>query len=230
MTKRWLWILITAAAAASPAAGQVCNGLPFRGQRMVAASYLTGDAADSPYSLRELGATGVYQLPGWSPFGTHQLLRVEAAGGRASLEGPGPTAGTLVQVRGNGGMLGLSYTIDVLPSSYAGDYAICVSAGLQRQWWWVSGSSGGGMILPVWLSFGAPLRAGPTGLFPHAALGAYARDVAGDSQQGRVESHGVRPWGDVGLGFFLGPARIDAALHHEFRTRQRAVITFALPM
>ncbi len=225
---RTLVLAALAVGAASPAAGQVCNGLPFRGRGIVAASYLSGEAADSPFALRELGGSYVRQLPGWSPLETHHALRIDAAFGRASfdtLAAPGMPG----HFAGSGGMVGASYTLDVLPSSYGGDYTVCVSAGLQRQWWRVSGSNGGGVVLPVWLSFGAPLQAGPIGVFPHVSVGAYGRLVSGQGPLRPVRERGFRPWGDAGVGFILGPARIDAAVRHEFQARERAVLTIATP-
>lgn len=223
-----LALLITLAAAAGPAAGQACNGLPFRGRGLVAASYLAGDAADSPYALHEYGGTVVRQLPGWSPFATHHLLRFDATGGRASLDTLAPATGLVTRIGGGGGALGGSYTVDVLPGSYAGDYAICASAAVQGQWWNVGGFTASAVTVPVWLSFGGPLRVGTAGVSAHAGFGAYWRTVSGDGPQGSLARRGLRPWGDAGAGLLLGPARLDATVRHEFRTRQRVVVTFGI--
>ncbi len=232
--QRWRGILILGVvagvgAAAPPAAAQVCNGLPFRGRGIVAASYLSGDAADSPFALREYGASVTRQLPGWSPLGTHHVVRLEGGLGRASFDTLTAAAGP-AHFAGSGGSLGGSYTLDVLPGSYTGEYVVCVSGGLQGQWWRVAGLNGGGVTLPVWLSFGVPLRLGPTGIFPHAGFGGYWRAVTGNAPDGSVRARGFRPWGEVGAGLLLGPARLDGALRHEFRTRERLVVTLGLEL
>ncbi len=232
--QRWrralmLGVVAGVAAAAPPAAAQVCNGLPFRGRGIVAASYLSGDAADSPFALREYGASVTRQLPGWSPLATHHVVQLEGGAGRASFDtltaGAGPT-----HFAGSGGSLGGSYTLDVLPGSYIGDYVLCISGGLQGQWWRVSGLNGGGLTVPLWLSFGAPLRLGPTGVFPHAAFGGYWRAVTGEAPYRSVRAHGLRPWSEAGVGVLLGPTRLDGAVRHEFRTRERLVLTLGLEL
>ncbi len=232
--ERWHRILMAAVlvvgGAASPAVGQVCNGLPFRGRGIVAASYMDGDAADSPYALHQYGGILVHQLPGWSPLGTHQVVRIEGMVGRASLDSLVVATGSATHFAGSGGTAGASYTVDVLPASYAGEYVLCLSAGVQGQWWHVTGMDGGGVTLPVWLSFGAPLRRGPTGFFPHASFGAYWRTVTGQAPAGPVRSHGVLPWADAGVGLLLGRTRVDAVIRHELRARERALVTFAFQL
>ena len=135
--------------------------------------------------------------------------------------------GASAHLSGSGGAVGGSYTLDVLPASCAGEYVLCPSGGLQGEWWRVSGMSARGMTLPLWLSFGAPLRLGVMGIFPHASFGGYARLVTGEVPSGALRSRDLRPWGDAGL--LLGPAAVDASIRHEFRTRERAVLTFSVP-
>src|SRR5512141_1368846 len=132
-------LLLSAAVCALPLAAQVCNGMPFSGHGMVAASYLSGDAADSPYTVRQYGAELVHQLNAWTPLGTHQLIRLEGAAGRASEDIPRGLNLPPDHVGGSGASAGLAYTLDVLPGSYAGPYVICLSSAVQGQWWRVAG-------------------------------------------------------------------------------------------
>ena len=222
-------VLLAGAAAATPAAAQLCNGLPFRSRGIVAASYLTGDAADSPYVLREYGASVARQLPGWSPFGTHQVVRAQGGVGRASFDTLTAATGP-AHFAGNGGSVGVSYTVDVLPASVTGEYVLCLSGGLQGQWWHVAGLGAGGVAAPIWLSFGAPIRLGSLALFPHGSFGAYWRAVTGQAPDGPVRERGVRPWSDTGAGLMLGRARLDAVLRHELDTRERVVFSFGLEL
>ncbi len=212
----------------SPAAAQACNGLPFRGRGLLGASYLAGDAADSPYALHELGGMVLRQLPGWSPFGTHHMVRIEASGGAASLDTLAPATGVMTHIGGSGGTAAGSYTVDVLPGSYAGDYSICLSGAVQGQWWTVGGFNAGDLTVPVWLSVGVPVRVKSGGVSAHAGFGAYWRSVSGVGPRGSMAGAGVRPWGDAGAGVLLGPARIDATLRHEVRARERVSVTFGV--
>lgn len=214
-------------AAASPARGQVCNGLPFRGNGMVAARYVSGDAADRPYTIRALGAVVVRQLPGWDPVGGHHAVSFNASGANATWMDARALPGA-PRLAGRGASGGAVYTADLLPGSYGGAYTLCLSGGVQGQWWQVDRLSSRGVTVPLFLSFGVPLGSARFGVLPHASFGAYGRVLAGSSPEGSVRTRGLRPWSEAGVGFYAGHVRTDAGLEHEFRSAARVLLTLGL--
>ncbi len=222
-------LAVAALALAAPARGQVCEGLPFRGTAAVAATYLSGDAADGPYAVRQLGGILVRQLPGWSPLGTHQALRLEAAGGQASWHTP-PQAPLPAGFEGLGARARLGYTLDVLPNSAVGSYVVCASAALEGEYWRVGGLGAGGATLPAWLSFGVPLGPSSFAILPHASFGGYLRAISGRTPAGDLRPHGFSPWAELGAGLVARGLSLDLGLRHEFHSRERVVVRAGLDL
>ncbi|MBX6365739.1 MAG: hypothetical protein IRZ00_17970 [Gemmatimonadetes bacterium] len=216
--------LLLAVLAAGRVDAQTCNGLPIRGRGAVAASYLRGDAAETPLELAQYGGAAVVQIPGWSPFHTRHAVRVEARYGDATAEQR--QNGTLV-TRFPGHQYGAAagYTVDVLPQSYVGDYVICLNAGADASHWEIDGQSGTVFTIPAGLTFGVDLHGATVGVAPHAGFGAFWHHAAGDTPLGRVERSGVKPWGEGGVGVTVGPMHADASVRHEFKVSRRARFT-----
>lgn len=225
-------VLFLAALAVPVAArAQVCNGLPFRSEGGVVGTYVSGDASDTPYHVRQYGGSIVQQLPFWTPFGTHHAIRLDGVGGTADWTGKlAPTDLVDSHFGGHQGSGGISYTMDILPQSVAGSYVICLSAGVQGVWWRVEDMQGRGLTAPFWLSFGVPLRVGAFGANPHASFGGYYRKVTGEAPVANVLTRGFRPFGDAGVGLMIGPLRVDGTVRHEFRTRSRGMVSFGFAM
>lgn len=216
-------LALAALVIASPARSQVCEGLPFRGTAAAAATYTSGDAADGPYSVRQYGGALVHQLPGWSPLGTHQVVRLTAAAGQATWHSA-PRVLPATRFDGRQASAGIGYTLDALSNSAVGSYVVCASAALEGQYWRVGGASAGGATLPLWLSFGLPLGPAAFALVPHAGFGAYARAISGRSPEGDLRPHGLSPWAAIGLGLAARGLSLDGSLRHEFHSRQRLVV------
>lgn len=214
-------LLVAALAAAGPADAQTCNGMPMRGRGAVAATYLRGDAAETPLELEQYGGGAVVQIPGWSPFQTRHAVRVEARYGDAAAE---QRQNGILVTRFPGHQYGVAagYTVDVLPHSYVGQYVICLNAGADASHWDIDGQSGTVFTIPADLSFGVDLHGGTFGVTPHAGFGAFWHHTAGDTPLGRVERSGFKPWGEGGIGLTVGPMHVDASVRHEFKVRRRA--------
>jgi len=217
-------LLLAALGGAAPLHAQACNGLPLRHRGVVAGTYLNGTAAETPLQLEQYGAAVVYQLPGRSPWGTHQAVRLDGRYGDAAAERK--LNGLLVD-RFPGHQYGASagYTVDVLPSSYVGQYVVCLNVGADASHWDIDGESGTVFSLPAGLSFGIDLHRGAVGILPHASFGGFWFKATGDTPLGHVQRDGFKPWSEGGLGVTLGPAHVDATIRHEFKTRERGRIT-----
>ena len=129
----WAGLGLAALVIAAPARGQVCEGLPFRGTAAAAATYVSGDAADGPYSVRQYGGAFVRQLPGWSPLGTHQVVRLNAAAGQARWQSA-PRVLPVTRFEGRQASAGIGYTVDALSNSAVGSYVVCASVALEGQY------------------------------------------------------------------------------------------------
>lgn len=217
-------LLLSALVAAHPLHAQTCNGMPMRGRGAVAATYLNGDAAETPLELKQYGGAVLYQIPGWSPFHTRHAVRVEGRYGDASAE---ERLNGLVVSRFPGHQYGASagYTVDVLPHSYVGQYVVCLNAGADASHWDIDGESGTVFTIPADLSFGIDLHRGAFGVTPHVGFGAFWHHASGDTPLGPVQRSGFKPWNEGGIGVTVGPMHVDAAVRHEFKVRERGRIT-----
>lgn len=215
--------------AGAPAHAQTCQGVPFHGSGAVVATYLSGDAADGPYAVRQYGGALVRQLPWWTPLGTHQALRLEASAGEARWHSP-PLMQPPTSFDGEQASGGLTYTADVLPSSAVGSYAVCASAAIQGEYWRVDGLRAGGVTLPIWLSFGLPLGSSSMAVVPHASFGGYLRVFSGNTPDGTLQARGIRPFAETGTGLVLRAVRLDAFVRHEFKSRERLVLRAGLAL